>query len=145
MFEGESLTYGELDARANRLAHRLRAEGVGPGALVGLCLERSPEMVVAALAALKAGAAYVPLDTGYPWERLALMLADSGVPVVITQRHVLANLPSTTAAAVCLDDPELQAHLTTLPAAAPGAGGVLLSSATWSASAARPRRWQSNA
>ncbi|MEA2603268.1 MAG: hypothetical protein QOF89_4260 [Acidobacteriota bacterium] len=92
--DGESLTYGELDARANRLARRLRAAGVGPGALVGLCLERSPEMVVALLAVLKAGGAYVPLDPTYPPDRLAFVLEDSGARVLLTQpelRYVLSG------------------------------------------------------
>ncbi len=91
--EGESLTYGELNARANRLARRLRAEGVGPGALVGLCLERSPEMVVALLAVLKAGGAYVPLDPTYPPDRLAFVLEDSGARVLLTQPELRYGLP----------------------------------------------------
>ena len=78
VFEDGTLTYAELDARANRLAHRLRGLGVGPGVLVGLCAERSLEMVVGLLAVLKAGGAYVPLDPDYPAERLAFMLADAG-------------------------------------------------------------------
>ncbi|HEX2077233.1 MAG TPA: condensation domain-containing protein, partial [Longimicrobium sp.] len=76
-FEEESLTYRELNARANRLAHHLRRRGVGPEVRVGICLERSLEMVVGILAVLKAGGAYVPLDPGYPAERLAFILADS--------------------------------------------------------------------
>jgi non-ribosomal peptide synthetase component F len=74
VFEGESLSYRELDARANRLAHHLRAFGVGPEVVVGLCVERSLEMLVGLLAILKAGGAYLPLDPGYPRERLAFML-----------------------------------------------------------------------
>ncbi len=81
----ERLTYAELDARANQLAHHLRRRGVGPEVRVGLMLERAPEMVVAVLAVLKSGGAYVPLDPGYPRERLAYMLADSRVPVLLTQ------------------------------------------------------------
>ncbi len=91
---GGSLTYGELNARANRLAHRLRAAGVAPGALVGLCLERSPEMVVALLAVLKAGGAYVPLDPTYPPDRLAFVLADSGARVLLTQAELRYELPA---------------------------------------------------
>ena len=86
------LTYGELDARANRLARRLRRLGVGPEARVGLCVERSPEMVVALLGILKAGGAYVPLDPSHPAERLALMLADSAVPVLVTEERLLGAL-----------------------------------------------------
>jgi hypothetical protein len=84
-FAGATLSYGELDARANGLAQSLRVLGVGPEVRVGLMLERAPEMVVAVLAVLKAGGAYVPLDPGYPRERLAYMLADARVPVLLTQ------------------------------------------------------------
>ena len=76
VYEDQQLTYGELNARANRLAHHLRSLGVGPGVLVGVCLERSLELVVGLLAILKAGGAYVPLDPSYPAERLAFMLQD---------------------------------------------------------------------
>ena len=84
-FEGRSLTYGELNARANRLGHLLRELGVGPDALVAICVERSLEMVVGLLGILKAGGAYVPLDPDYPPERLAFMLRDAHAPVVVTQ------------------------------------------------------------
>jgi len=82
--EGEELTYGELNARSNRLAHHLRSLGVGPDARVGICVERSPEMVVALLAVLKAGGAYVPLDPEYPEDRLRHMLDDSAPAVLLT-------------------------------------------------------------
>ncbi|HEX4965432.1 MAG TPA: amino acid adenylation domain-containing protein [Thermoanaerobaculia bacterium] len=95
VFEEERLTYGELDRRANRLARYLIRLGVAPGGRVGLCLERSCDMVVAILAALKAGAAYVPLDPAYPRERLAFLLADSRPPVVLTQEAL--SLPETPA------------------------------------------------
>src|SRR5262249_33625475 len=74
----QSITYSELNQRANRLAHRLRALGIGPEVPVAVAMERSPELVVALLAILKAGGAYVPLDPGYPRERLALLLDDMG-------------------------------------------------------------------
>ena len=100
VFEDASLTYRELNERANRLAHFLLRRGVGPEVCVGLCLERSPELVVSLLAVLKAGGAYVPLDPGYPAERLAFMLADSGVRVVLTQERLRAVLPDDTGAEV---------------------------------------------
>ncbi len=81
---GTTLSYGELDARASRLAHHLRERGAGPDRLVAICAERSPEMVTAMLAVLKAGGAYVPLDPAYPAERLAAMLRDSAPAVVLT-------------------------------------------------------------
>lgn len=84
-FENRSLTYDQLNAQANQLAHALRKKGVGPDVLVGVCLERSAEMVVALLAVLKSAGAYVPLDPEYPRDRLEFMLADSDVPVLITQ------------------------------------------------------------
>jgi non-ribosomal peptide synthetase component F len=90
--EGERLTYRELNARANRLAHHLRALGVGPDARVGVCLNRSLEAVVAILAVLKAGGGYVPLEPAYPRERLAFLLADSGAPVLLTAERHLAKL-----------------------------------------------------
>ncbi|MFL5542253.1 MAG: amino acid adenylation domain-containing protein, partial [Longimicrobiaceae bacterium] len=93
VFEGAELTYAELDARANRLAHYLRALGVGPEVRVGVCLERSLELLVSVLGVLKAGGAYVPLDPGYPAERLAYMLADAGIPVLLTQEGLRSALP----------------------------------------------------
>ncbi|HEX7241163.1 MAG TPA: condensation domain-containing protein, partial [Longimicrobiaceae bacterium] len=88
VFEGDALTYAELDRRAAVLADTLRGLGVGPETRVGVCMERSPELVVALLGALKAGGAYVPLDPEYPAERLAYMLEDSAVPVLVTQARV---------------------------------------------------------
>ena len=84
VFEEHSLSYGELDARANQLAHHLRDLGVGPEAVVGLCVERSPEMIIGLIGILKAGGAYLPLDPDYPHERLAFMLADAGAPLLVT-------------------------------------------------------------
>ncbi|HEU4562699.1 MAG TPA: amino acid adenylation domain-containing protein, partial [Longimicrobium sp.] len=93
-FEEESLTYRELNERANQLAHHLRRRGVGPEVRVGICLERSLEMVVGILAILKAGGAYVPLDPGYPADRLAFILADSAVPVLLTREMLRGSLPA---------------------------------------------------
>ncbi|HEU0302475.1 MAG TPA: amino acid adenylation domain-containing protein, partial [Longimicrobium sp.] len=90
-FAGETLTYAELNARANRLAHHLRALGVGPDARVALCVERSAEMVVGLLAVLKAGGAYVPLDPSHPAERLRFMLADSAPAAVLAQQALGAE------------------------------------------------------
>ncbi|HVK99768.1 MAG TPA: amino acid adenylation domain-containing protein [Dongiaceae bacterium] len=93
-FGDARLRYGELNARANRLAHHLVGLQVKPGALVGIAMERSVEMVVGLLAILKAGAVYVPIDPEYPSDRIAYMLADSGVRLVLTQRHVRNSLPA---------------------------------------------------
>ncbi len=99
----DALTYDALNARANQLAHRLQALGVGPDVLVGLCVERSAGMVVALLAVLKAGAAYVPLDPTYPTERLAYMLEDAQPAVVVTEARLAALLPPHDARTVLLD------------------------------------------
>ncbi|HEV7588713.1 MAG TPA: amino acid adenylation domain-containing protein [Longimicrobium sp.] len=90
-----TVTYRELDARANRLARHLRRRGVSADVRVGLCLERTPEMVVAVLAVLKAGGAYVPLDPSYPAERLTFMLDDAGAALVLTQESLRSALPAT--------------------------------------------------
>ncbi|MEJ0096570.1 MAG: amino acid adenylation domain-containing protein [Methylocella sp.] len=102
-FEGRELTYGELNARSNQLAHYLRQCGVGPEVLVGLCVERSLEMVVGLLGVLKAGGAYVPLDPSYPPERLAYMLDDAKLGVLVTQAHLVEALPAYVGACVCVD------------------------------------------
>ncbi|MFL6202324.1 MAG: amino acid adenylation domain-containing protein, partial [Thermoanaerobaculia bacterium] len=93
-FEGETLSYGELDRRANRAARRLRALGVGPDVPAALFTERSADMVVGLLAVLKAGGAYVPIDPAFPDERVAWVLADAGVPVVLTQSALAGRLPA---------------------------------------------------
>ncbi|AUB43295.1 Non-ribosomal peptide synthetase component F (plasmid) [Nostoc flagelliforme CCNUN1] len=103
IFEQQELTYRQLNDRANCLAHYLQTLGVEPEVLVGICVERSIEMVVGLLGILKAGGAYVPLDPSYPQERLSYMLADSGVEVLLTHRPLLSSLPSPTAQVVCLD------------------------------------------
>jgi amino acid adenylation domain-containing protein len=105
--EGEvTLSYGELDGQANRLAHHLRSLGVGPEVLVALCLERSPGMIVSLLAILKAGGAYVPLDPAYPRERLDYLLADTAAPVLITEQRLLSGFGDEALSrvrTVCLD------------------------------------------
>jgi amino acid adenylation domain-containing protein len=103
-FEQHSLTYAELDRRADRLARHLSLLGAGPDVLVGLFVERSLEMVVGILGALKAGAAYVPMDTSYPQERLGFMLSDASLALVLTQRTLVSNLPESAAQVVCLDE-----------------------------------------
>ncbi len=109
--QDERLTYQELNQRANQLAHYLRQHGVGPEVLVGLCVERSVAMVVGVLGILKAGGAYVPLDPTYPRERLAFMLEDARVPIVLTQQQHVSTLPAHGAQVVCLDtDAELVAQ-----------------------------------
>ena len=101
--EDVSLTYRELDRRANRLAHHLRGLGVGPEVVVGLCVERSPAMLVGLMGILKAGGAYLPLDPGYPAERLAFMLEDALAPVLVTQSVLLDRLLAHGAHIVRLD------------------------------------------
>ncbi len=99
----ETVTYSQLNARANRLAHLLRAHGVGSEVLVGLCVDRSTAMVVGLLAVLKAGGAYVPLDPAYPAGRLAFMVDDARASVLVTQADLLERLPGTRASVICLD------------------------------------------
>ncbi|WP_373526929.1 amino acid adenylation domain-containing protein [Nostoc sp.] len=103
IFEDKQLTYQELNAQANQLAHYLQTLGVGKEVLVGICVERSLEMLVGLLGILKAGGAYVPLDPAYPKERLSFMLSDSQVSVLLTQQKLLENLPTSNAYLVCLD------------------------------------------
>ncbi|MFC4852117.1 amino acid adenylation domain-containing protein [Actinophytocola glycyrrhizae] len=105
-FEGEHLNYAQLNAMANRIAHRLRATGAGAETLVGVCAERSLELVAGLLGVLKAGAAYVPLDPEYPADRLAFMVTDAAAPVVLTQSHLQDVLPSTDATILVLDHEE---------------------------------------
>ena len=111
-FEGETLSYRELNARANRLAAHLRERGIGPDKLVGVFVERSLEMLVAVLAVHKAGGAYVPLDPAYPRDRIAFMLEDSGAPVVLTQERIAGDLPASNARVVRIDAdwPAIAAH-----------------------------------
>ncbi len=102
-YEGSKITYHELDARANQLAAKLRAAGVGPDVLVGLCVERSLEMVIGLLGVLKAGGAYVPIDPAYPVDRIAFMIADARLPVLLTQEKLRDVLPPHQALVLCLD------------------------------------------
>ncbi len=116
IFDGETLTYADLDRQANRLAHRLRKLGVGPEVRVGVCAERSLELVVGLLGVLKAGGAFVPLDPSYPAERLAWLFEDGGFPVLLTQRRVAAWLPSHDARIVFLEGEEWRDEPDTPPA-----------------------------
>ncbi len=126
----QRLSYAELNTRANRLAHRLRRLGAGPEATVGICLDRRAELVVAILAALKTGAAYVPLDPAYPRERLAFMLADAGVAVLVTRGELLEVLPEALGGAevLCLGGDSLGDEPQDNPAVAvsPGALAYLI-------------------
>ncbi|MFN6572321.1 amino acid adenylation domain-containing protein [Dendronalium sp. ChiSLP03b] len=108
VFEDEQLTYHQLNCRANSLAHYLKSLGVGADQLVGICVERSLDMIVGLLGILKAGGAYVPLDPEYPQERLSFMLRDAQISVLLTQRSLVNKLPEYTAQVVCLDS---DAHL----------------------------------
>ncbi|WP_437738920.1 non-ribosomal peptide synthase/polyketide synthase [Sorangium sp. So ce1335] len=103
VFEGKQLSYRELNEQANQLAHHLRKRGVGPEILVGISMHRSPEMIIAVLGTMKAGGAYVPLDPTYPADRLAFMLEDASVKVLLTQARVVADLPAHRAEVLCLD------------------------------------------
>ncbi|MCP4663524.1 MAG: AMP-binding protein, partial [bacterium] len=103
VFEDQRLSYRELDRRANQLASTLRSLGVRPESRVGICLERSAELVVALLGVLKAGGAYVPLDPAYPAERLAFLLEDAGVELLVTQEALIERLPELAVRALCLD------------------------------------------
>ena len=102
-FEGVQLSYGELDARANALAHVLQELGVGPGVLAALCVERSLEMLVGVLAIMRAGGAYVPVDPGFPADRKRFMIEDANVGVILTQERLRDQLPEHRGAVICFD------------------------------------------
>ncbi|MFJ2482033.1 amino acid adenylation domain-containing protein [Pseudomonas sp. NPDC087598] len=111
------LSFTELDAQANRLARRLQSDGVGPEVRIGIALPRSPKMLVAMLAVLKAGAAYVPLDASYPRERLAYLIEDSGIALLLTDSSLIAQLPLPAGLAnLCLDTLDTSAFADTAPA-----------------------------
>ena len=97
------INYGDLNFRANQLARYLRKAGVGPDVVVGICTERSPEMIIAVIAVIKAGGAYVPLDPTYPKERLSFMLEDTNAPIILTQEKLAPGLPQGGAHLLCLD------------------------------------------
>ncbi|TYZ42900.1 non-ribosomal peptide synthetase, partial [Ralstonia solanacearum] len=118
VFEAQSLTYAELNRRANRLAHGLIAQGIGPAQFVGIALPRGLDLLVALLAVLKAGAAYLPLDPDYPQDRLAFMIEDAQPTLVITHAAVADRLPAG-APQWTLDAPETEARLSRMPAADP--------------------------
>ncbi|GLZ13198.1 hypothetical protein Acsp04_34330 [Actinomadura sp. NBRC 104425] len=119
--DDEELTYGELDARANRLAHHLRSLGVEAESVVGLCFPRGVEMVTAIVAVWKAGAAYLPVDGRLPVERIAFMLADSRAQVVVGTQEALDDLPAGRVTLVALDDPMTEALLSACPDTPPQA------------------------
>jgi amino acid adenylation domain-containing protein len=102
-FQGDQISYGELEVRANRLARYLISMGVGPGVLAGVCVERSIEMIVSLLAVLKAGGAYVPMDPSYPLARLAHIIEDAQIPVLIAQERLIERLPPHWGRLVCVD------------------------------------------
>nr|QEO74617.1 condensation domain-containing protein [uncultured bacterium] len=103
IFQGQTLSYGELNRKANQLARHLRSAGVGPEVLVGIMMQRSLDMVVAMLAVLKAGGAYLPLDPEYPADRLAFMVKDSAAQVLLTEKQLLQLLPEQQPETICID------------------------------------------
>ena len=117
VWEGGSLDFAELHAQANRLAHYLRDKGVGPDVCVAIAAERSPQLLIGLLAIIKAGGAYVPLDPDYPADRLAYMLSDSGVELLLTQTELLDRLPASDGVSVIAMD---ALHLENWPSQAPG-------------------------
>ncbi|ARU63613.1 hypothetical protein CBW65_23305 [Tumebacillus avium] len=115
VFANRQLTYRELNEQANRLAHRLQKSGVGADVLVGICMERSPEMVVSLLATLKAGGAYVPLDPSYPQERLGFILEDAQPPVLLTQAHLQELLPAYAGELLLVDSEDISGEIAENP------------------------------
>ncbi|WP_369929401.1 amino acid adenylation domain-containing protein [Xanthomonas sp. NCPPB 2632] len=139
VYESRQLSYGELNARANQVAAYLRAQGVGPDDLVGVCMERGVEMVVGLLGVLKAGGAYVPLDPGYPPERLAYLLEDAAPRRVLTQSWLRSRLPACEAPVLALDEAWLEEQPCT-NVAVPGLGSRHLAYVIYtSGSTGRPK------
>lgn len=110
VFEDRQLTYQELNCHANQLARHLQTLGIGPDVLVGICVERSLEMVVGLLGILKAGGAYLPLDPAYPKERLDFMLSDAQIPLLLTQEELVERLPDCRAKVICLEAAREEIH-----------------------------------
>lgn len=104
VFEDQSLTYQELNEQANQLAHYLRNIGIGPESLVGICVERSLEMVIGLLGILKAGGAYMPIEPTYPQERLTFLIEDAQLSVLLTQQKLINRLPQFSGEVICLDN-----------------------------------------
>lgn len=104
MFDDGEMTYAELNRKSNQLAHYLRRRGVGPDVIVGVCLERSVEMIISLLAILKAGGVYLPLDPSYPHERLLFMINQADVKIILSQKHLSGRLPACEAAIIAMDD-----------------------------------------
>ncbi|HEX5746349.1 MAG TPA: amino acid adenylation domain-containing protein, partial [Archangium sp.] len=125
-YQGQTLTYRQLNSRSNQLAHHLRQLGVGPEVRVGLCLERSLELVVGILGVLKAGGTYVPFDPSYPADRLSFMLQDTGVKVILTQSHLANALPTRDALFIRLDADweQVRVHPESNPSSGPSAGNT---------------------
>jgi amino acid adenylation domain-containing protein len=124
VFGEDHLTYAGLNSRANQLAHRLRKLGIGPDVLAGVCMERSLEMVVALLAVLKAGGAYVPLDPAYPRERIGLMIADAGMPVILAQSRFAELCGGAGSRLVCVDAEDFDGETAANPGVAMSAGDL---------------------
>ncbi len=103
-YDGQTLSYDEVNRRANRIAHYLISCGIGPDVLVGICIDRSLDLVIGILAILKAGGAYLPIDLSYPADRLAFMLSDAQAPMLLTETKLLSSLTGHAARSICLDD-----------------------------------------
>ncbi|HEX8905009.1 MAG TPA: AMP-binding protein, partial [Longimicrobiaceae bacterium] len=128
-WRGQVLTYAGLDARANRLAHHLRALGAGPEIPVGVFLPRTPDLIIALLAVLKAGAAYVPLDPAYPAERVEYMLGDTHVPLLVTTSALAERVTHFRGAAVCADTD--REAIAARPSSSPAAGRPRAGARRW--------------